>query len=344
MIWFSGQKLQDGKFTIEKELGTGRFGTTYLARHKDGDPLVIKTLSDDILQSTSPEQLHKLLNDFVQEAGKLSKCRHPNIVKAGLPFLEGDRHCIAMEYIGGRSLAERDERILPESIALQYIKQVGEALIEVHKNDLVHRDVKPDNILLRSRDGKSEAVLIDFGLALESNRELTTVRTQQASEGYAPPELYSRHGKKIGPYTDVYSLAATLYDLLTGRPPVSALNRMAEGTKLIPPIGLNDKISPNVSQQIVKALELEPGERPKSIYEWLVSLELITEPDSSPIQNPSPDPKPIDWKWVVATAIALIAALGGLVGGMAGWIPFFNKPSSSPSPAPSASSLPSSKP
>jgi serine/threonine protein kinase len=253
-----------------------------------------------------------------------------------------------MEYISGRSLSERDERRLPEATALQYIKQVGEALIVVHENQLVHRDVKPENILLRLRNGKSEAVLIDFGLALEFDRSLTNVRTELASEGYAPPELYSRYGGDIGPHTDVYSLAATLYDLLTGQPPVSAIDRKSGRAHLTPPIGLNDQISPTVSQQIVKALELNPDKRP-SMREWLMSLGLISEPAPPPPESrlepdPSREPKPIiDWRWVVPTVIALIAAIGTFIGGLAGWIPLF-KPSPSPSPATTPSPSPSQSP
>ncbi|NJM97372.1 MAG: serine/threonine protein kinase [Phormidesmis sp. RL_2_1] len=341
MNWPSGHLLQNGEYTIEKELGTGRFGTTYLAKHKDGTRLVIKTLSESYLNSiSSPDKLNKLNNEFIQEAGKLAECKHKHIVKSGRPFLEGDRYCIAMEYIGGVSLAARDEPKVPEAIALQYIKQVGEALIVVHENNLVHRDVQPNNILVRTRHGKSEAVLIDFGLALEFNRDLTAAdlakaKTDYAAEGYTPPELYSRYDGDIGPHTDIYALAATLYDLLTGQPPISATKRKDDGIPLRSPLDLDNSITPNVSQQIMRGLELSPSDRPQSMREWLISLDLI-DPSVTPTTSaePSPDPKPVDWKWIVGTIIALIAALGAAVAGISALIPMLNKPSPSPSPTP----------
>ena len=94
MVWPQGKTLQNGKYTLEKELGRGRFGTTYLAKHKDGERLVIKTLNDELLNSiSSPDELKKLENEFVQEGGKLARCNHEHIVKAGVPFVEEDVYC-----------------------------------------------------------------------------------------------------------------------------------------------------------------------------------------------------------------------------------------------------------
>jgi serine/threonine protein kinase len=167
MAWQAGEQLQGGKYTIEQELGRGRFGITYLAKDLKGDRLVIKTLNDDLLNSLSPEERNRLEPLFWQEAVKLARFRHPHIVQVENPFKEGSHCCIAMEYIDGHPLSLRAQKVLPESAALTYIRQIGEALIEVHENQLIHRDIRPENIMLRVRDGKAEAVLIDFGLALD---------------------------------------------------------------------------------------------------------------------------------------------------------------------------------
>lgn len=342
MVWKPGDKLQNGKYTINRELGRGRFGITYLAKHEDGYQLVIKTLNDELLASVSPTERDNLESNFWDEAVKLARSQHSHIVKVRQPFKERQRSCIVMEYIDGFSLADRAEKKLDEKVALGYIQQIGEALIAVHKNGLIHRDVKPGNILLRPKGGRTEAVLIDFGLALEFDRNLSTVRTKQASEGFAPPELYSRHGGDIGPHTDVYFLAATLYDLLTGTPPISALERKSELNSnnkdpLTAPIGLNPKISPVVNQAIIKGMELDSKERPQSIKDWLELLGLTVEATS--INEPSSRPLSFEQKIAIGTLfVGIIAAIGAL----SGWIPVFKSdPPSVPvqsSPAPSISS------
>lgn len=186
MAWVAGEQLQGGKYTIERELGRGRFGITYLAKDKNGDRLVIKTLNNLLLNSLNQPERDRLESMFWQEAVKLTQCRHPHIVQAGEPFKEGNQWCMAMEYIDGISLADRRQKVLSESEALTYTQQIGEALIQVHQNHLIHRDVRPENIIVRVRSGKPEVVLIDFGLALDFDRNLTAARTKEISEGFTP--------------------------------------------------------------------------------------------------------------------------------------------------------------
>ncbi len=138
----------------------------------------------------------------------------------------------------------------------------------VHNNSLLHRDVKPTNIMLRS--GKSEAVLIDFGIAREFTQNLTQTHTQMLSDGFAPIEQYDKRAKR-GAYTDVYALAATLYSLLTGEVPTLAPLRAA-GMSLEPPKQINPSISDRVNQAILKGMEVNAGDRPQSMQEWLAFL------------------------------------------------------------------------
>jgi eukaryotic-like serine/threonine-protein kinase len=129
---------------------------------------------------------------------------------------------------------------------------VGEALEYVHQQGSLHRDIKPNNIILR--DGKQEAILIDFGLAREFTIGKTLSMTNSKTEGYAPVEQYERQGK-FGPYTDVYALAATLYSLLTREVPFPA-NFRKQGISLPPPKQFNPDISDRVSDAIIKGMAL----------------------------------------------------------------------------------------
>jgi len=269
MAWASGQRLQGGKYTIEQELGEGGFGITYRAIDNNGRKVVIKTLNE-IVQSRP--DFAKFQQDFLNEALRLARCSHPHIVRVDEVLQEGELWCMVMEYIDGEDLASRlvNRGALPEAEALRYIQQIGEALAVVHNNGLLHRDVKPQNIMLRS--GKSEAVLIDFGIAREFTPNLTQTHTQMLSDGFAPIEQYDKRAKR-GAYTDVYALAATLYSLLTGEVPTLAPLR-AIGTPLEPPQQINSSISDRVNKAILKGMEVKPEERPPSIQEWLALFEV----------------------------------------------------------------------
>ena len=279
MAWASGQKLQGGKYTIEQELGEGGFGITYLARDNNGQTVVIKTLNGNVQRRPD---FAKFQQDFLNEALRLAKCSHPHIVRIDEVIQEGQLWCIVMEYIDGEDLATRIENqgALPEAEALRYIQQIGEALTVVHNNGLLHRDVKPQNIIMHS--GKSEAVLIDFGIAREFTPNLTQTHTQMFADGFAPIEQYDKRSKR-GAYTDVYALAATLYSLLTGEVPTFAPIR-AIGTPLEPPQQINSSISDRINQAILKGMEIKPEDRPSSIQEWLALLQTNNDACASPLQ------------------------------------------------------------
>ena len=282
MAWLSGQQLQNGKYTIEKELGEGGFGITYRARDNQGDFVVIKTLNDAIQKRAD---FAKFQQDFLNEAIKLAKCSHSHIVQIYEVIHENDLWCMVMEYIEGEDLGSfvENQGVLSETEALRYIQQIGSALTVVHDNGLLHRDIKPQNIMLRS--GKSEAVLIDFGIAREFTPNLTKTHTKILSDGFAPIEQYDARAKR-GAFTDVYALAATLYSLLTGELPITAPMR-AIGTELVEAKKINSIISDRVNHAIIKGMELKPENRPKSINEWL-SLLNIQKPSNNTILSATP--------------------------------------------------------
>lgn len=286
MVWVSGQELQNGKYTIEKELGEGGFGITYLAKDNQGNLVVIKTLNDAIKKRAD---FAKFQQDFINEAIKLAKCNHPHIVKIYEVINEDDLWCMVMEYIDGEDLGTLVENhgILSEDIALKYIQQIGEALTVVHNNGLLHRDIKPQNIMIRF--GKSEAVLIDFGIAREFTPNLTKTHTKILSDGFAPIEQYDARAKR-GAFTDVYALAATLYSLLTGELPNIAPMR-AIGTELEDAKKINSKISDRVNDAIIKGMEIKPENRPQSVENWLelLGIEVVSKTYSAP-SNPINSP------------------------------------------------------
>jgi serine/threonine protein kinase len=268
MAWSAGKKLNKDKYTVQELLGEGRFGITYLASDRDGNLVVIKTPRDVGFNLFELKRLQEL---FVQEAHKLAQCHHPHIVSVKELFQEGNLRCIAMEYIDGTTLDKRSRKILPEEEALQYINQIGQALIVVHGHRLLHRDLRPGNIMIRA--GRPEAVLIDFGLALDFDHELTKTRTEELSAGFAPIECYSRKAER-GAYTDIYGLGATLYNLLTGTVPISAIERKIERKPLVAPKSLNPAISNRTNEAILSAMELEANKRPRSVQDWFKSLGL----------------------------------------------------------------------
>jgi serine/threonine protein kinase len=282
--WQPGYQLKNGRFIIVTTLGEGGFGVAYLARDQElKRNVVIKTLNQRV---QSEPHFGRLKEDFKREAERLSQCRHSNIVVIYDCFDEGLLPCIVMDYIAGETLAKRLERgVLEEEEALHYIRQIGEALKAVHKKELVHRDVKPGNIVIR--EGTREAVLIDFGIS----REFYLTRyTAFFSEGYAPPEQYVESAPKDC-YTDVYSLAATLYTLLTRTIPSSARDREYKinhdsRDSLLPPQDINERISYRVNKAIMKAMALKPIYRPQSVQEWLDLLKTPIQPSTPPTPNP----------------------------------------------------------
>jgi serine/threonine protein kinase len=292
MAWSAGKKLKGDQYTIQEVLGEGRFGLTYRASDRLGNSVVIKTPRDVGFKVWESERLQKL---FWQEASKLRGCDHPHIVKVKDLFPEGKANCMVMEYIDGRTLDMRSPRILSEKQALQYIEQIGQALMEVHRQGFLHRDIRPGNIMIRA--GKPEAILIDFGLALDFDHDLTKTRAEEMATGYAPIECYSRDATR-GAFTDIYSLGAMLYELLTGQVPISAMQRKLDHQPLVEPKGLNSAISDRTNKAILWAMELDAPNRPQTMQEWFKNLGL-----SIPKKEKSEISQPIVINWTAVTAI-----------------------------------------
>jgi serine/threonine-protein kinase len=262
-----GKRLQGGKYTLDELLGQGGFGVTFRATHHFlGQIVVIKTLN---MVSQSHPYFSKMEQQFQDEARRLALCVHPNIVRVNDFFVEDNVPYLVMDYIPGQTLDQIvfPHSPLPESLAIHYIQQIGSALEEVHRNGLLHRDVKPQNIILRQ--GTQEVILIDFGIAREFTSGKTQTHTSLISEGYAPIEQYVMQERRT-PATDVYGLAATLYALLTAQVPVASILR--ERRPMPAPRDLCPQLSAAVNQAVMRGMAVEARYRPSSVAEWLALL------------------------------------------------------------------------
>lgn len=269
-----GKALQGGKYTLDQVLGTGGFGITFCATHHYlQQTVVIKTLNP---ANQANAEFTKAQQQFLDEGRRLAQCVHPNIVRVSDFFIEEGMPYLVMDYIPGANLEECvfPDRPLPEAIAIAYMRQIGAALQVVHANGLLHRDVKPQNIILRQ--GTHEVILIDFGIAREFTLGLTQTHTSIISTGYAPPEQYLAQAKRT-PATDVYGLAATLYALLTAHVPVPSILR--DRQPMPSPRDLFPEITAATNQAVTRGMALDVQYRPQSIAEW---LRLLPEPAAIP--------------------------------------------------------------
>lgn len=238
--------LQGGKYRIEKMLGQGGFGITYLAVQIGLDRKVavkeffMKELCERNESTShvtlgtqgSKETVNRFREKFLKEARNIAKLNHPNIVRVIDIFEENGTAYYVMEYAENGSLADKVKRegYLSEPIATRYIKQVAEALNYIHARNMNHLDIKPGNIMLNEEDN---AILIDFGLSKQydaTTGSQTSTTPVGISHGYAPMEQYKEGGVgEFSPETDIYALGATFFKLLTGITPPSASDVYEDG-------------------------------------------------------------------------------------------------------------------
>lgn len=253
-----------GKYLLQEEIGQSNYGITYKAINQtNNETVVIKTFKPELAQQA---EISKLRKKFLNEAQRLLECSHPNIIPYREFFSEDGVPYIVMDYIEGTTLDKivLPDNPLPEDTAIKYIRQVGEALKVIHSKRILHRNIKPENLIL-SQDNQ-KIILIDFGIARECSRGLVQTRTLVASDGYAPIEQYLPQAKRTA-VTDVYGLAATMYTLVTAQVPIAATLR--DNFSLPSPQNMQPELSNQLSEVIMLGMALEPEERPKNVEEWL---------------------------------------------------------------------------
>ena len=223
---------------------------------------------------TEGNALPELREQFQQEAQLLAGLRHPNLPRVSDHFDDDGSAYLVMDFVYGRRLDEviAQEGALDEEEVLDWARQLIEALAHCHERGVIHRDVKPQNVIIT---WQGKAVLVDFGLAKLVDPDDPRTRTVMRGLGtpeYAPPEQYDTRKGGTDPRTDIYSLGATLYHALAGSAPPTATERVVDPEILVPLRQRRDEISEVTDRVITKALALRPSYRFQGIAEMHQAL------------------------------------------------------------------------
>ncbi|MBV1867500.1 MAG: protein kinase [Marinosulfonomonas sp.] len=286
-----GTKLLHGQFTIDRFLNSGGFGMTYLAFDSLDRQVVIKECfpasfcyrSDTLVRVRSNAkagEFKSIVKLFVQEARRLAKLSHPNIVGVHQVFEDNETAYMALDLVDGKDLLDildDDLRKLQPHQIRDILVKLLDAVAFVHEQNILHRDISPDNIIL---DSKGNPVLIDFGAAREKASKTTRALSALivVKDGYSPQEFYIA-GSEQGPSSDLYALAATFYHLIVGHAPPSSHDRLAAAAAdekdPFEPIALN---TPGYNLEFLaalnKALSLFPKDRIQAAQDWLSEIDL----------------------------------------------------------------------
>ncbi|MEO1673406.1 MAG: serine/threonine-protein kinase, partial [Cyanobacteria bacterium J06631_2] len=291
--WLPGHRLKNRPYEISEALGQGGFGVTYKANNLALDvPVVIKTPNIGLQRD---KNYSTYLDSFKKEARQLAKLGmnpHPHIVRVFDFFVEDELPCIVMDYIPGNSLYDLVQMngVISEVKALEYIRQIGSALSVCHNRGIFHRDVHPNNILIHTESGK--AILIDFGI---SGSTQSTRSNRSGNKAFAPWEQLISFGEQSSktPQVDIYTLAASLFYLLTGETPVPSLARKFNNDELTEPKQYNPQISDHINEAILKGMGIEAGDRPQTVEAWLKMLKPAQPTVSLPVQLKYTEPTTI---------------------------------------------------
>jgi serine/threonine protein kinase len=299
----NGTTLSNGEYCIEEFINSGGFGMTYLARDKDDKRVVIKECFPTTICRRSQtlvaararnhaEALERSVKTFRQEAVNLERLAHPNIVRVHHVFDENNTVYMVIDYIEGLDLQEmikKAPKLLTPDYLVKLLRKLLHAIQAIHENGMLHRDISPDNILLRK---DHEPVLIDFGAARgdvsKQSRLLSTLNV--VKDGYSPQEFYLE-GSLQNESSDLYALAATFYHCIAGETPPNSQKRLFEVAQSSeesyqPLVGRFDGYPENFLGAIDTALQVMPASRLQSAKEWLA----IIDPDQD-VGLPSNDKK-----------------------------------------------------
>jgi serine/threonine protein kinase len=270
--------MENGPYELLEIVGRGGMGTVYRARCRStGQIVAVKLMASEL--ASAPV----LLKRFEQEFRAASRLRHPNMVP-GLDFgIYDERPYLTMEFVEGPTLAQRVKQHGPLSVdeAVVLFRQVAEALQLAHENQFIHRDVKPENIML-ARYG--QAKLIDLGLIkdLANDLGLTSLRASMGTSNYMAPEQF-HEAKYVNARCDIYGLGAALYFALTGLTPFQSRGPLGMLRKkllneFVPPRLILPQLGEKMDQLICRALDAESGRRPGSCAEFIDGLLRACEP------------------------------------------------------------------
>lgn len=305
-------RQQFGDYELLDEISRGGMGVVFKARQLSLDRVVaIKMLLFGPVANT------KVVQRFRTEAAAAASLQHPNIVAIHEVGLHENQHFFVMDYVAGRSLADivHDGPLEPKRAAT-YVKLVAEAIQHAHERGILHRDLKPSNVLIDEND---QPRVTDFGLAkrLEKETELTLSGQVLGSPNYMPPEQAAAHRGLVGKRSDVYSLGAILYHLLTGRAPfiaptVADTLAQVQTADPVSPTVLNPHLPKDLKTICLKCLEKEPGRRYQTAQELAQDLGHFLSGETIMARPVGPAGK--TWRWcrrkpVVAALSASVVLL-----------------------------------
>ncbi|MBI5052595.1 MAG: serine/threonine protein kinase [Chloroflexi bacterium] len=270
MTFRVGDLLRD-RYRIRESVAQGGMGSIYLADDErlQGRQCAIKEVIGD--PNSSPEAQQQAREQFYREASVLARLDHPSLPKVSDFFSseDDDRDFLVMDYVPGQDLSQvinqaRDEgHFLAEARVLDWARQLIDALIYLHSQEppVLHRDIKPGNLKLTPN---GTIKLVDFGLVklLDPDEQTVTIVQGRGTAHYTPLEQYGGDTGHTDSRTDIYSLGATLYHLLTNEPPIEAKQRFLKPNSLPSLRDINPMISPRTERAVVWALSLHPDERP----------------------------------------------------------------------------------
>ncbi|HEY5910012.1 MAG TPA: protein kinase [Verrucomicrobiae bacterium] len=269
----SGSADHVGDYELLEQIGRGGMGVVYRARQRSLNRIVALKM-----MAFGPGCSPELIKRFRAEAVSAASLHHPNIVAIHEVGVHEDRHFFVMDYVEGQSLARlAGNQPLPAKRAAAYLEIIAEAVDYAHERGILHRDLKPSNVLI---DDQDQPRIVDFGLAKRfDDSQLSTLNSQLTVTGqvlgsphYLPPEQATGQRTRISRRTDVYALGATLYHLLTGRPPFQA-ESLAQTLDLVrqadpvSPRALNPTVPVDLETICLKCLEKEPARRYASARE-----------------------------------------------------------------------------
>jgi serine/threonine protein kinase len=261
-----------GNYDLVEKIAEGGMGTVFKGRHRTtGELVAIKLLASHMTTNTT------YLQRFQKEYTTAKSLDHPNIVRALEQSFEGGRPYLVMEYVDGESLGQRLERAgrLPEQEAIRIIVEAAQGLERAHQQGLIHRDVKPDNIMLTR---KGQVKLADLGLVKEMDGDMNLTRTGRGlgTPHFMAPEQF-RNAKHADVRCDIYSLGATLYMMVTGQMPFAALAPLEAWMKkmsneLPPARELVSGLSDRTNLAIRRAMDSKAEKRQSSCSEFVEDL------------------------------------------------------------------------
>jgi len=299
-----------GSYELLEEIGRGGMGVVYKARQKGLDRTVaIKMILASHL--ASPEHVRR----FRVEAKAAAALQHSHIVHIHEVGQLHGQHYFAMEYVDGTSLAERVAGgPLEVETAVRLVGQVARAVGHLHRHGIVHRDLKPSNILL---DAEGQPYVTDFGLAkvFAADSQRTATGVIAGTPSYMSPEQASGHGAEVGPKSDVYSLGAILYELLTGRPPFHEENPLDTLMQVLSreptlPKELNRRVPRPLELICLKCLAKSPEDRYRSAEALADDLERFSRGEALEARPPHPAQKLLSWTRREPALAARLGVLG----------------------------------